>query len=246
MTTKYIALALLVCLCAVGQDTTVKVTGKGPQSSGAAVTIVHKSALVTYGIGSATINGAGLASVPIAINSKTGQLPAALQFDLSWTASEVSGVSFTVGPAATAANKTIQCASQGASSARCVISGGILGIGDGVVALASVQTILTSQATTSLVLFSNISASIGATAITTVVAPGGGVIAMPALLASVSCSQPDIWQGLTVPCSVALNKPAPSGGISVALSADSALVSAPASVQIAAGATSGSFSLTGM
>jgi hypothetical protein len=240
-------LLLLVPAALVAQDTTVKIQGNGPRNSPASVSIVHKSSLVTYALGNGTIDGAGIVSLPISINSRTGQLPAALQFDLRWTAAEVVSVTFSTGPAAVAAVKTIQCAAQPATGAqRCVISGlNANPITDGVVAFANITTSLTSQATTTLALFGTVSASIAAGAIPTAIAPGGGVVAMPALLATVTCAQPDIWTGATVGCTVALNKPAPSGGSIVALSSDSALVSTPASIAIAAGATSAPFTITG-
>lgn len=241
-------LFLLVPAALVAQDITVQIKGNGPRSSPAAVTIVHKSSLVSYAIGSGTIDGAGLVSLPISIASRTGQLPAALQFDLKWTAAEISSVSFAIGPAGTAAGKTIQCAAQPTTppSQRCVISGlNANGITDGVVAFANLTTSLTSQSTTTLALFGTVSASIGASAIPSVVLAGGGVVAMPALLAAVACSQPDIWTGAAVTCTATLNKPAPTGGATVALSSDSLLVTTPASVSIAAGATAAGFTITG-
>lgn len=237
---------LLACSVAPAQDTTVKITGAGPRSSTSSVNVQYKSALVTFALGSGTIDGAGLVSLPITINSKTGQLPAAVQFDLAWTPADVAQVSFSIGAAASAAQKTIQCAPQ-ATGQRCIVSGlNANGITDGVIAFANIQTNLTSQSVTTVTMFGEVAASIGASKLNSIVAPGGGVISMPALLATVTCAQPDIWQTLVVSCTVSLNKPAPTGGVLIALASDSALVSAPASVSIAAGATAGTFSLTGM
>lgn len=249
MKTTLKILGLLVAFSAFAQDTTVKIKGVGPRGSTATATIIHKSSLVTFSIGSGTIDGAGLVALPISINSKTGQLPAGVQFELSWLSADVASVTLSLGPAATAAQKTITCAAQPTSppSQKCIVVGlNQNGITDGVIAFANVQTSLTSQATTATALFGAVSADIAGSLITSTIAPGGGVISMPALLATLVCAQPDIWAGLTVSCSASLNKPAPTGGAAIALSSDSALVTTPASLQIAAGAKAGTFSITGM
>ncbi len=233
-------------------DTPVTVAGVGPRGSAAATNITHKSARVTYAIGSGTIDGIGKVDLPISISSRTGQLATALQFDVSYVAADVSSITFAIGSAGTAASKTLTCAAQTTTppSVRCVLAGTVAaglttGIADGVVAIATVQTRLISQATTTVAMFGTVSASVQGSSLPTAVTAGGGTISMPALLATLTCGQTDVWSGMVVSCSATLNKPAPAGGASVALtSSDALLVSAPSSVQVVAGATSGTFSLT--
>lgn len=238
-------LLLLASVAAVAQDTTVKITGNGPRGSASTALIVYKSALVTFGVASGTIDGTGVVVLPVAINNKTGQLATALQFDFSYATAEVSGVTFALGPAAVAAGKTLACSAQFANTQRCIMSGGQTGIADGVVVLANIQTSLTSQATTTVTLLGTLAANIGGSAVNTALAPGGGAISMPPLLASVSCGQPDIWGGISVQCTAALNKPALPGGASVALASDSSLVAVPGSLTIPEGATSVPFTAVG-
>lgn len=242
---KLVVLFVVTVLSCPAQDIIVKLSGKGPKSSAAVASINYKNAQVNYTIGNGDIDGFGTATVPITISSKTGQLPAALQFDVSWTATDISGVTMLLGPASAAANKTLTCNAQSATVIRCIIVGGVTGILDGVVATASFQTIMTSQSTTTVALLGLVTASIGGKSIKTVLLAGGGVITMPALLATVSCSDPDIWELLTVTCTATLNKPAPVGGVSVTVTSDSTLVTVPATVTIAAGTTSANFTALG-
>jgi hypothetical protein len=94
-------------------------------------------------------------------------------------------------------------------------------------------------------MFGTVSASAGGKSIKSVIVPGGGVISMPALLASISCAEADIWELLTVSCTAALNKPAPTGGATIELVSDSTLVGVPASITIAAGSTTATFNAIG-
>lgn len=242
----YLALLFAGTLCA--QDVAVKITGTGQRSSTSSAALNYKSALVTFSLGSGTIDGVGAVSLPISITNKTGQLPAGLQFDVAYSAADITSVVVSLGPAAIAAQKTLNCAPQTSTppSVRCIISGiNTTLIQNGVIANVAMQTSMTSQATTTAALLGTVAASVGANAIKTAVTAGGGVITMPALLVAASCAQPDIWEGLVVPCNVSINKPAPAGGLVIALASDSLLVEVPASVQIAAGATTVAFSATG-
>lgn len=244
---KTFVLLLMALTSGYAQDVAVKITGKGANSSTASTTILRKSALVTYAMGNATVDINGTAVLPVLINNKTGNWASGLQFELKWTATDVTGVSVTIGPAAVAANKTLTCAAQDAVTVKCVIVGqNQTGIADGVVALASFQTNIASQSETTVTLFGTVSASGGGSAIPTAVLPTGGTISMPAVLVGMSCSQPDIWPGTNVDCTLTLNKPAPApNGTTILLESDSALVAVPIMKTIIVGALSGVFTITG-
>ena len=66
----------------------------------------------------------------------------------------------------------------------------------------------------------------------------------PPQLSALSCGSSSITGAGTDNCTVTLNGPAPSGGFAVSLASNNSAVSVPASVTIAAGATTGKFTVT--
>jgi len=72
----------------------------------------------------------------------------------------------------------------------------------------------------------------------------GQVGTNPPALGELSCGSSSITGAGTDKCTVTLNAPAPSGGFAVSLASNNSAVSLPASVTVAAGATTGSFTAT--
>ena len=247
MRLRFLSFLIFVSVLAAQTDVTVNVTGTGPLGSKASIALTKKGVLVTYSINNCTIDANGICSLNISIASRTPMTPAGLQFDLTYSATDVKSVAVAAGQAATNASKTITCTTVSPSDTRCIISGiNQNGIADGVVAVATVTTSLTSQAGTTVAVVGTVSATLNGSPITSVVAPGGGTITMPALVATLTCDGTSFSAGTSVNCQVSLNKPAASV-VTVTLSSDSpTLVTLPASVTVAAGATTSAlFAVTG-
>jgi hypothetical protein len=79
---------------------------------------------------------------------------------------------------------------------------------------------------------------------TSVVGLSGTGVAVAPDLSSLTCNSGSILGSGTDACSVTLNAPAASGGLTVDLASNNPFVTVPASVTVAAGATSASFSAT--
>lgn len=239
---------MLATVSVLAQDTVVKITGKGPRTSTSTVQVNYKNALVSYALGNGVIDANGVATLNLMIANRTGQLPAGLQFELSYSPGEVTGLAVSVGPAAVAANKTVTCAPQSATVLKCIIVGtsNNTGIRDGIVAVVAVQTSLTSQSNTTVMAFGTVSASASGSSIMSIVIPGGGIVSMPALLAGFTCDPMDIWNGSSITCTVSLNKPAPPEHVSIVLSSDHPeLLGLPGMVTVPSGSTSAQVVIVG-
>src|SRR5579883_2280457 len=73
--------------------------------------------------------------------------------------------------------------------------------------------------------------------------PIGSGVSLP-VLTSLQCAPTTLGSGAAATCTVTLNQAAPSGGAAVSISDNSTLLTTPASVTVAAGATSATFSAT--
>jgi len=67
-------------------------------------------------------------------------------------------------------------------------------------------------------------------------------LTQPAVLSSIGCAATSLGIGASSTCTVTLSSPAPSGGANVALSSSTELLTVPASVTVAAGTTTATFS----
>jgi len=74
--------------------------------------------------------------------------------------------------------------------------------------------------------------------------PAGSSTAQSAALSALSCATASITGAVADACSVTLSAPAPGTGFSVSLNSSSSAITVPASVTVAAGATTASFSAT--
>ncbi len=170
-----------------------------------------------------------------------GTAPAALQWTFSYPPSQISAVSATAGPAATAAGKTLSCSSaQG--SLTCLLAGlNTSAIAAGIV--ANVQVTLTANATTTLIGISNPVGVAATGSVLPALTTTGGIVAVPAL-SSITCAPGSLNGGQISTCTVTLTQTAPTGGSSVILASNDPLLTVPASVSVAAGATTATFSAT--
>ena len=69
-------------------------------------------------------------------------------------------------------------------------------------------------------------------------------LVVPPALSAMTCSPASITSGSTATCTVWLSAPAPVGGLSISLSSNSAALTVPSSVTVAAGSTTGIFTTT--
>jgi len=170
-----------------------------------------------------------------------GTAPAGLQWTLVYPSNQISSSGATAGPAATAAGKTLSCASASGLLTCVVIGLNTNAIGAGVV--ANVQVTLAVDATTTSIGISN-PVGVDATgsalpALTTSV----GIVAGPAI-SSISCAPGSLYGGQISTCAATLNTAAPAGGIAISLTSSNSALSVPVSLTVAAGATTATFSAT--
>lgn len=167
---------------------------------------------------------------------------------LAYSTADISNVSVTAGPAATAAGKTISCSPNGTGRYVCIASGmNAAAIGSGTLASASFTIAGNTSATSTAIQISNPAAAsptgtnIGATGV------GGALTVLRAVaLSGVSCGTATILVAGSVQCTVSLTAPAPSGGLTVSLgsSVTGGTISLPTSVVIPAGSSSKQVTLT--
>ena len=114
------------------------------------------SANVSYSIGSGA--AAPGSTVVLDISIAGGDLPAGLQWTLDYSTADISRVTVTAGPSATAAGKSVFCSNVSGDMTCLVIGTNTTGIADGVVAQATVQVAAgTTHVTTSLQLTGTVS-----------------------------------------------------------------------------------------
>ncbi len=168
-----------------------------------------------------------------------GTSPAGLQWTFVYPG-QISAISATAGPAATAAGKTLSCASA-PGLFTCLAAGlNTNAITAGVV--ANVQLTLATNATTASIGISNAvgvdATGSGLPSLTT----AGGIVTVPAALSSITCAPKSLNGGQISTCTVTLTQTAPAGGSIVTLASNNASLTVPASVTVASGATTATFS----
>ncbi len=196
-------------------------------------------AQTSLGLSSVTANPGGTVSLGLSLSGPV-TLPAGLQWTLSWPASQISAISATAGAASTQAGKGIQCASK-SGSLTCLVTGlNTTGIAAGVV--ANIQlTLAPAATTTSLSLTSPVAVSATGSALS--LSGSGGLVTVPAVT-SVVCSPVALSGGGTTTCTATISSQAPSAGSTVTLASNNSLLTVPASVAVASGATSAAFTAT--
>ena len=203
---KRVACFLLLTIAAFGQTTTSfrakqgileKIWGfvKKPIST------------VTYTFGNGTVGAEGQATLDLYIATDR-MSPAGLQWELSYDAAVVDGLTVVAGPASLAAGKGVQCATLTPTSLRCIVSGiNQTLIQNGVVATVTVQTVSTATAPSTIVVLANpVTASKKGTELTSAIAPGGGVVTFPVVLVDLTCPVTEIEPNEEVECTVSLSR----------------------------------------
>lgn len=180
-------------------------------------------------------------TVSVAIRLSGGANPAALQWSVSYAPADFAAVSLTAGSAAAAAGKTVACR-PASGQLRCVAYGmNAAGIADGVVANVSLA-LSAHTAPRPLSLVAHGASPAGQPV--NVSATGGIVTTILPELSTLSCAAAELRAGASTSCTAGLTSAALPGGATVALSTDSTLLQAPASVTVPAGQLTAQFSVS--
>ncbi len=189
-------------------------------------------------LSSAVVNPGGTATLGVAL-TVSGTAPAGLEWTMAYSPSQISAISITPGPAATAAVKTLSCAS-GSGVATCILTGmNTDAIGSGVVAYLN-ATVAPGTTTTSIQISSLDGTDSNGNGLS-VTSAGNGTITSPSLL-TVACTPTALSAAAISSCTVTLSQTAPTGGSSVTLASNNTLLTVPTSLTVAAGATTATFS----
>jgi trimeric autotransporter adhesin len=185
------------------------------------------------------VNPGATAALGVAL-TVSGTAPAGLEWTIVYTPAQISAISMTAGPAASAAGKTLYCTS-GAGTATCLMAGmNATAIASGVVANLN-ATLAPGITSASIQISSAMATDPAANGMTLTAA--GGTISAPSV-SSVTCSPTSLNPSAASSCTVTLTRAAPTGGSAVKLASNNTLLTVPASVTVAAGGTTATFSAT--
>ena len=201
----------------------------------------------TLSVGAGSGPKGGTITVPVSLNSgASGIHPAALQWTLTFSAADFTGVTLSsTGEAAASAGKSVSCSTATATKLTCIAAGITPNtIQDGNIAMVTFHVSASTSAASSPVA---ISQALGA-------ATDGSLVGIFASLTSLTiiqtvvqnvaglvCGPATLTTPATASCTVTLTAPAPANGLTVALSSDDGSLTVPASVPVASGSSSASF-----
>ncbi len=193
-------------------------------------------------LSSNTANTGGNVTLNLSFSSPNGTPVSALEWTITSPGS-VSNLSVAAGPALTAAGKTVTCAATLAGYT-CIASGtNATSIASGGVAIVSAK--VTGLAAANLGLSGAMASAPGGSFVP-VNATGGTIslIYTPPTINSVTCSSTSLGSGAATTCTVNLTGPAGTGGLTVTLGITGPISIAINSLSLAAGASSGTFTVT--
>src|ERR1019366_8554639 len=180
----------------------------------------------------------GTVALDLTLTSPTGSEPAGIQWDLTYSATDVVSINAVAAGTAVSAGKWISCSP---GTHRCLLAGlNSSLIQNGVVAVVTV-TLATGVASTTIGVANTLGATLDGHALS--VSGTGGTVTVPALttLAGVSCTPSTLGSGGTSICTVTLTK---TGGGTVTLLSNTAALTVPGSAAVAAGSTTATFTAT--
>src|ERR1035438_987107 len=188
----------------------------------------------TLALSSGTTAG-GTVALDLSLMSPSGMEPAGIQWDLTYSATDVVSISAVAAGTAVSTGKSISCSP---GTHRCLLAGLNANlIQNGVVAVVTV-TIATGVASTTIGVSNTLGATLDGHALS--VSGTGGTVTAPALTTptGLSCTPATLSSGGTSSCTVTLSK---TGGGTVTLSSNTAALTVPGSVAVAAGSSTASF-----
>ncbi len=199
---------------------------------------------VSLSLSSGSASPGATVTLNISLSASTTP-PASLEWTLSYSTVDFSSATVAAGPVATAANKSVTCASS-SGILRCIVSGlNDTTIPNGIVATISLTV---STSTTDLVsqvtLMSDMAVGAGATALA--IASSNGVVNIlpgPALN-GFSCTPTAVSPAAGSTCTIALTSAAASGGAVINLSSSPADLNIPSTVTVPQGSSTTTFGAT--
>ena len=184
----------------------------------------------------------------LSMSDPSGAHPTSLQWTLTYSSTDFSGVNVAAGTAATAAGKGITCNNTVAGTSTCVISGlNQTAISAGLVATVTLTVSPSTINTSSSVPFTTGMASSASGGLLSSINTGTTVTIVQAptpTLTGVSCSPSTVSGGQSSICTVTLSSNVRSGSIAVGLSENISLVSMPTSVTVLLNNSSATFTAT--
>jgi hypothetical protein len=195
-------------------------------------------------LSSPVVNPGATATLGMAL-TVAGKAPAGVEWAIGYSPAQISGISITSGPAASAAAKSLSCAS-GAGAATCLLTGMNTNmIGSGVVAWLN-ATMAPGVTTASIQVSNPIGADPGGTAagITSAVSSQTINLTAGVLVSNVACNPFILGSQAASTCTVTLKSGASPGGSAVTLKSDNNLLTVSPSVTVPAGATTVNFTAT--
>ena len=203
---------------------------------------VAQQVVLTLSSGS-TVPG-GSTTLNLSLATSGGAQPAGVQWTLTYSPSDITGISFTAGTSSSVASKSISCSSTSGSTTCIdfgmnsnVIANGVLGIATVAIAAGTVD------ASASIQMSGVIASTAGGSAI-----PGSGTGATISISQTVlpsirglSCNPAIVNAPGSAACTVTLSGPAPAPGFGVSLASNNSGVTVPATVTVPGGASSASF-----
>ncbi|MBZ5586037.1 MAG: hypothetical protein LAQ30_28375, partial [Acidobacteriia bacterium] len=191
------------------------------------------------GLSSATAAADGSATLNLSLSSPAGSEPAGVQWTLAYAPSDIISISAVAGPSATAAGKSLNCSLTSGAYA-CLLAGmNTTPMQNGVVAVVSV-TIASGIAGAPISVTNALGVSPGGNS-TPVNGAGGSITPLPPSPITVSgltCNPNSLGSGANSTCTVTVSR---TGGATVTLSDNAALLTTPASVTVGAGSTTATF-----
>jgi hypothetical protein len=185
----------------------------------------------------------------VSLNPGTGTPPASVQWDLTYSTSDLSlvtGTYDTIGAAGSAAGKSAYCNSISAGDVRCIVSGiSTTAIGSGLLATLTFQIAAgTTDTSTPVALVSPVASDGNANPLS--ITASGATVTInhpaPPVVSALNCSPSSVTPPATSTCTVSLSAAA-SSTTTVSLSSGVSAATVPASVNITAGLTSTTFTV---
>jgi hypothetical protein len=201
-------------------------------------------AQVTVQIASASAIAGGTGSANISISTTSGSAPASVQWKLTYSQADISGMTLVPAAAATSAGKTLTCIS-GTGSVECIISGlNTAAIPNGIIATAQFRVPASAGESSSLGITGVVAASASGIVLPATGVGGTLTVAQAVQPSTLTCSPQTLITPATASCIVKLTS-APTNTISLTLgdSVSNAEITMPSSINVPAGATSASFNV---
>lgn len=188
----------------------------------------------------------GNVGLSLSLTTSGSTQPGALEWTMTYPATEFSGATIAAGAAATAAGTAPTCSSS-VGTIKCVLDGTQeAAIANGVVALITLAVPAAAPTgTAAIAITSPVAVGVSGSAIPA--ASVGGTVSIQATtptLTGLSCTPASVTSPGSAACTVTLSAAAPTGGSVVTLSSNNTSVTVPASVTVAAGSTTGTFTAT--